>query len=67
MEDGRNILVTHNIIIGLRLNGLQVGDYVAFYGEFIKDHRGGIVHWTHRDPKGWHDDGWLFWNDHTYS
>jgi hypothetical protein len=66
MEDGRDLLVTHNIEIGSRLNGLKAGDHVTFYGELINDSRGGIVHWTHRDPKGWHDDGWLLLNLRTY-
>ena len=67
MEDGRNILVTHNIKVGFRLNGLKAGDRVTYYGEFIRDSRGGIVHWTHHDPKRWRDDGWLFWNGRKYT
>ncbi|WP_366522502.1 DUF3465 domain-containing protein [uncultured Psychromonas sp.] len=32
---------------------------VEFYGEYDWNDRGGVVHWTHRDPNGYPVDGWL--------
>jgi hypothetical protein len=32
---------------------------VDFYGEFESNDRGGVIHWTHRDPQARHPHGWL--------
>jgi len=66
LPDGLTILVAHNIDIAPRLNGLRVGDTVAFLGQYEWSAEGGTVHWTHHDPSGRHKAGWLEWNDRTY-
>lgn len=63
---GQTLLVAHNIDVGRRVEGLKVGDRIAFYGEYAKNAEGGVVHWTHRDLKGRHPDGWLRLRGVTY-
>lgn len=59
LPSGRTVLVAHNIDLAPRITGLQTGDAVEFHGEFETNDRGGIIHWTHRDPQGRHPHGWL--------
>ena len=62
----QTLLIAHNIDLAPRLPRLQVGDTVEFFGEYEWNNQGGVVHWTHRDPRGRHVDGWLKYNGRTY-
>jgi hypothetical protein len=59
LSSGQTLLVAHNIDISPRISSLQEGDSVQFYGEYEWNEKGGVLHWTHRDPNGTHVDGWL--------
>jgi hypothetical protein len=66
LPDGATVLVAHNIDVAPRIDGLREGDRVEFHGEFEWNDRGGVVHWTHHDPQGRRDGGWLRHGGRTY-
>lgn len=59
LASGQTVLISHNIDLAPRINGLQEGDRVRFNGEYVWNQQGGIVHWTHHDPNGLHVAGWV--------
>ncbi len=59
LDSGQTLLAAHNIDISTRIDTLSLNDTVEFYGEYVWNSKGGIIHWTHRDPGGNHADGWL--------
>jgi len=59
LPSGQTLLVSHNIDLAPRINSLREGDAIEFYGEYEWNEKGGVVHWTHRDPNGSHEAGWL--------
>ena len=66
LSDGQSVLIAHNIDLAPRLPDLQPGDRIGFKGEYVWNAKGGIVHWTHRDPDGSHAGGWLQHRGETY-
>lgn len=66
LASGQTLLITHNIDIAPRITGLKAGDTVRFYGEYVWNSKGGLIHWTHHDPQGRHVAGWVVHNGKTY-
>ena len=66
LSSGQTILIAHNIHIAPRINSISNGDQVKFYGEYEWNKKGGVVHWTHKDPNGYHVGGWLKHKGKTY-
>lgn len=66
LSSDQTILISHNIDLAPRLPSLEAGDSVAFHGVYEWNSRGGVVHWTHRDPNGRHEAGWLRHDGETF-
>ncbi|EJL6293414.1 DUF3465 domain-containing protein [Vibrio cholerae] len=66
LNSGQTLLVAHNIDLAPRIPNLKVGDIVEFYGEYEWNKKGGVLHWTHKDPQNRHAHGWLKHNVQVY-
>ncbi len=66
LSSGQTLLIAHNIDLAPRINGLTKGDTVHFYGEYEWNSKGGLIHWTHHDPRHNHIDGWLKYKGVTF-
>src|ERR1051326_5300005 len=66
LASGQTLLITHNIDIAPRIDGLKAGDRVSFNGEYVWNAEGGVLHWTHHDPQGRHVAGWVIHDGKTY-
>lgn len=59
------LLVEHNLSIGTRAP-VTVGDHVIVHGEYIWNSQGGLIHFTHHDPEGKHEGGFIQDNGTTF-
>lgn len=66
LASGQTLLVAHNIDLAPRVASIREGDSVNFSGEYEWNEKGGVLHWTHRDPNGSHAAGWLEHNGKKY-
>ncbi|RLZ09322.1 DUF3465 domain-containing protein [Acinetobacter sp. 2JN-4] len=66
LDNGLTVLIAHNIDLAPRIEGLQKGEIVEFYGVYEYNNKGGVIHWTHHDPRRKHIDGWLKYKGSMY-
>jgi len=66
LGSGQTVLIQHNIDLAQRIDGLKVGDTISFSGEYVWNEHGGLIHWTHHDPAGKHQAGWIKHNGQTF-
>lgn len=60
------VLIAHNIDLADRIDGIKAQTPIRFYGEYIYNDKGSVVHWTHKDPAALHQDGWLEYKGQKY-
>jgi hypothetical protein len=63
---GQTLLFAHNIDLAPRIENIAVGDTVIFRGEYVYNPKGGVIHWTHHDPKNKMIGGWIKHQDQEY-
>ena len=66
LASGQTLLISHNIDVAPRVAGLSKGDAVSFGGEYEWNEKGGVIHWTHHDPRKSHPAGWIKHDDRVY-
>ena len=57
--------IEHNISIARRVP-VKEGDQVIVHGEYVWNAQGGLIHFTHHDPQGTHEGGYIVDGGTTY-
>ena len=60
------LLIAHNIDLADRIP-VGLGDRIQFSGMYEWNDLGGLVHWTHHDPMGVEDGGWIRYRKKIYA
>ncbi len=63
---GKTLLIAHNIDLAERVP-VGLGDRLYYRGLYEWNDLGGLVHWTHHDPMGEEDGGWLRYRRKVYA
>lgn len=64
LANGQSILVAHNIDLAPRAP-IRAGDNIWIKGRYEWSDKGGVLHWTHHNPRGG-QGGWLEVNGKRY-
>jgi len=62
---GETLLVVHSLEVADRVP-VGLGDRIEFRGIYEWNDLGGLVHWTHRDPMGEDDGGFVLHRKRRY-
>ena len=65
LRNRETVLIAHNIDLARRVP-VGLGDRVYFRGMYEWNDLGGLVHWTHDDPQGVEEGGWIRYRRKTY-
>ncbi len=65
LRNGQTVLLAHNLDLAQRVP-LGLGDRVQFRGVYEWNDLGGLVHWTHHDPLGVEEGGWIKYRRREY-
>lgn len=63
---GQRVLVAHNIDLAQRIDDMSPGNPIRIRGQFEWNEKGGVLHWTHHDPRGDHEAGWIEYQGRRY-
>ena len=66
LDNGHTLLVAHNIDLARRAP-ISKGDWLRIRGRYEWNQRGGVLHWTHHDPRGHIRGGWIELRGERYS
>jgi hypothetical protein len=66
LASGQTLLVAHNIDLAPKITAIKENDLIDFYGVYEWNAKGGVIHWTHRDPNNRHVHGWLKHDGNTF-
>lgn len=69
LENRKKVLLVHNIDLCPRIDGLERGREIRFYGQFTDNDRGGVFHRLHRNMNPFfpYVDGWIEYDGARYS
>ncbi len=59
LDSGKMMLIVHDTGVAPRIENLELGDQIAFCGEYSVGQRGESITRTHRDPADRAKSGWL--------
>ena len=65
LRNGQSLLMAHNVDLAGRVP-VGVGDRIRFRGMYEWSELGGLVHWTHHDPLGIEDGGYIRYRGKLY-
>ena len=65
LDGGHSVLVAHNIDLARRIPARE-GVSLTVRGRYEWNDRGGVIHWTHHDPDGQEQGGWIEVGDVRY-
>ncbi len=65
LPSSHTVLVAHNIDLAPRVP-LKKYQPIKIFGQYEWNEKGGVVHWTHKDPRGIHAAGWIEYQGRTY-
>ncbi len=65
LRNGQTVLLAHNLELAERVP-LGMGDRVQFRGVYEWNDLGGLVHWTHHDPLGLEEGGFVLYRRKHY-
>ena len=58
IHGGHTVLVSHNLERAYRVP-VKIGDAIEVHGNYKWNKYGGLIHKTHHDDRGVHEDGWI--------
>ncbi|MDJ0699572.1 MAG: DUF3465 domain-containing protein [Woeseiaceae bacterium] len=66
LKQRQSLLMAHNIDLAPRVP-VGLGDRIRFRGVYEWNDLGGLVHWTHHDPLGVEDGGYIRYRARDYA